>query len=233
MDDDDPPKTRERGPLFYLGVPAIVALIWVFNPIAYFDNACTSPFAKPLDHAEALDLYGDKAGAVAVYSAYLRDHPDDIAVVQKRGDAYLKLGEADLAIADFTAVLQRRPDDAAVYASRGDAYLLKRDYDSAIADYNRFMERPDADLTESSLFYPRGLAYLDAGRFNLARADFERVVAQNTKNEFAAKGSACAARQSNEGECGSLPIDPNPWLTMIMDSALRTMSDCYTGPVKL
>jgi tetratricopeptide (TPR) repeat protein len=233
MYDDNLPKTRKRSPLIYLGGPAIALLLWYFNPVEYFDNACTSPFAKPLDHAEALDLYGDKAGAVAAYSTYLRDHPDDTEALEKRGNAYLKLGEADLAIADLTAVLQRRPDDFPAYISRGDAYLLKRDYNDAIADYNRFMDRPGVDLTMSKLFYPRGLAYLGAGRYELAQADFKKDVAQAPNDTFAAKGRDCAAQHSNVGECGSLPIDPNPMLTRIMDNAEQTLSDCYTGPNKL
>jgi tetratricopeptide (TPR) repeat protein len=231
MYEDNLPEKRKHGPLIYLGGPLIALLMWYFNPVAYFDNACTSPFARPLDHAQALDLYGDKAGAVAAYSAYLRDHPDDVETLQKRGEAYLKLGEADLAIADLTVVLQQRPGDFSAYISRGDAYLLKRDYAAAIADYNRFMNRPDADLTASRLFYPRGLAYLGAGRYDLALADFDKI-AQGSDSAVAAKGRDCAAQHANVGECGSLPIDPNPWLTRIMDGAERTLSDCYTGPIK-
>ena len=72
-------KTKRSVPMLLLG-PLIIALLSSFNPVAFFSNACVSPFASAYDRAVALDSYGDKTGAIAAYSEHLRDQPDHLEV---------------------------------------------------------------------------------------------------------------------------------------------------------
>jgi tetratricopeptide (TPR) repeat protein len=222
-------KTKRSVPMLLLG-PLIIALLSSFNPVAFFSNACVSPFASAYDRAVALDSYGDKTGAIAAYSEHLRDHPDDVDALFSRGIAYVRLRQPDLAIADLAEVLRRRPHEFGAARWRGDAYLLKHDYAAAVADYTRTMEQPGVDPTLFYPFYPRGLAALGAGRYELAQADFAKEIAGNAANTYAAKGRDCAARESRDGECSTLPLDPNPDMTRIIGMGIRTTSDCYSGP---
>jgi tetratricopeptide (TPR) repeat protein len=218
---------RKTSALINLGGPVIAALLWWINHAPHSDNACKSPFASPYERALALDLYGDKAGAIAAYSVHLNDHSDDRRALSGRGIAYLSLRQADPAIADLTAVLRLQPDDYAAASWRGDAYLAKGDYDDAIADYTRSMDRPPEALPGP--FYSRGLAYLHAGRYALAQADFVKEIALHPGgpgNEYAAKGRECAAQGSHEGACGSLPLDPNPAATHLLERGAREWSGC-------
>src|SRR5580700_7235352 len=116
------PEQGSNYKLVYVAVTLISALLWWLNPFAFLSNACKSPFASPLERAVALDLTGDKAGAVASYSTYLRDNPADIQAVFSRGIDYVQLRQPDAAIADLTNVLQQKPQEYGARAWRGDAY---------------------------------------------------------------------------------------------------------------
>jgi tetratricopeptide (TPR) repeat protein len=213
--------------LVYVATMLIAALLWWFNPFTFLSNACKSPFASPLERATALDLTGDKAGAVASYSTYLRDNPNDIRAVFSRGIDYVQLRQPDAAIADLTVVLQHEPQEYGARAWRGDAYLLQGNYDSAIGDYTQWIEHTSGPST--TILYSRGLAYLKDGRFEAAKADFLQALTlrQGTSgNEYLERARDCATLGSRDGECGALPLDPFPMLTHLIDLGAQQMAGC-------
>ena len=185
----------------YLGGFVVVALLTVLRPFIFHSNLCQS--ADPHERGIALSVSGDKAGAIAAFSEYLKAHPGDAEALTDRGVEYVRLGQPDPAIADLTDALRRQPDDYTAAMWRGDAYFLKRDYQDAIADYTRTMDKPDL---APGLYYPRGLAYLDAGNYEAAAADFAKALPSDPDNVYIKTGADCAARKSNGGACGSLPL---------------------------
>jgi tetratricopeptide (TPR) repeat protein len=221
------PEQGSNYKLVYVAVMLTAALLWWLNPFAFLSNACKSPFASPRERAVALDLTGDKAGAVASYSTYLRDNPADIQAVFSRGIDYVQLRQPDAAIADLTNVLQQEPQEYGARAWRGDAYLLQGNYDSAIDDYTQWIEHTSEPST--AILYSRGLAYLKVGRFDAAKADFLQALALRpglSENEYLERARDCATLNSHDGDCGSLPLDPYPTLTHLIDLGARQLSGC-------
>jgi len=222
------------------------------------DNSCTS--GNGYDRGIALDLYGDRTRAVAAYTEYLKDHPDNLEVLRNRGNDYDQLGQLDNAVADLSLVLRRRPDDtftlmdrARVYQkqgrfdsaiadltkavqllpgvwmtwqNRGDVYMAHGDYPAAVADYTRSLAAGEADKVDLAHF-PRGMAYLREGQFDLARADFASYLASHVGAADATKGRDCAAAGSNSGNCAlPYPTPPDPMLSHLVDLGARQFSGC-------
>jgi hypothetical protein len=70
------------------------------------------------------------------------------------------------------------------------------------------------------------IAALGDGRYELASGDFAKVIAENAGDAAAAKGQACAARKSSDGDCVSLPFDRDPESTLSLEQSLRRASEC-------
>jgi len=189
------------------------------------DNPCTS--GNGYDRGVALDLYGDRARAVAAYTEYLEDHPDSAEVLRNRGFDYSELNQLDNAVADFDRVLQLHPNDAwtmmdraRVYQKlgrfdaavadltkavqlqpnawntwqlRGDVYMAHGDYPAAIADYTRSLAAGEAGKVELA-YFPRGMACLREGQFDLARADFSAYLAGHAGAADATKAAIAPRR---------------------------------------
>ena len=75
--------------------------------------------------------------------------------------------------------------------------------------------------------YPRSVAYLRAGRFDLAKADFTAYATAHAGASDAARGRDCADQKSNSGDC-AIPYPPpsNPMTDQLLDDAGRSLSGC-------
>jgi tetratricopeptide (TPR) repeat protein len=213
---DEQNSLKRRSPLMYLGGFAVVALLSVLRPFIFHSNLCQSSDSH--ERGVALSLSGDRAGAIAAFSEYLKAHPGDVETLTDRGVEYVRLKQPDPAIADLTQALQRQPDDYTAAMWRGDAYFLKHDYQDATADYSRAMNKSDV---AQGLYYPRGVAYLDAGNYEAAAADFAKALTSAPDNVYIKTGADCASRKSNGGACGSLPLDKDPDTTRMLDTGLN------------
>lgn len=66
-----------------------------------------------------------------------------------------------------------KPPDAAFYQNRGNSRFVLGEFDDAIADYTKAIE---LDPKQVTIFFSRGMAYLNKKNFNPAIADFDRVI---------------------------------------------------------
>jgi len=237
FDNQSSDNSRTRRVLSILGILVVVNVaIFLFRS----GDSCTSWFASYFDRAISLDLYGDKAGAVAAYSEDLKRNPEHAEALQGRGNAYAALGQYDLAIDDFDKSIQLQPKNWNAFGDRGRIYLKLGKFDAAIEDLTRatqlfpdwstWKERGDAylaqgdfaaaiaDYTSSikllpspagSALFPRGVAYLRSGRFDLARTDFVASAAECPDCADRAEARDCAEQGSNTGKC-AIPYPKPP-----------------------
>jgi hypothetical protein len=94
------------------------------------------------------------------------------------------------------------------------------------------LRRP-GEIDGTSRHGPRGLVYLNAGRYEESQADFAKEIAQDSDDNFAVIGRDRAAAHSNSADCTSLPVDPHPGATYLVDVAGQLFSDCYSGPGRI
>lgn len=246
-------RSRKRTHSIALGAVLVVVYIAI-KPFIVDSNPCTS--GSPYDRGIALDLYGDKAAAIAAYTEDLKRNPQHVEALKYRGEDYAELGQLDLAAADLTLALQLAPSDWDLMTKCADVYLKLGEFDRAMAILNKavaigpdvwstWYARGDANMAHGDLDaaigdythsltadpknpvniarYPRGVAYLRAGRFDLAKTDF----AQLGDDPHALKGRDCADRASNTGECAiPYPTPRNPGVDDLLNAAGRSLSSC-------
>jgi tetratricopeptide (TPR) repeat protein len=173
----DPPPSGERRPKramsFIVGLVVVNAAFFVIRPLTH-GNPCTSWFTSPFDRGIALDLYGDKAAAVAAYTEDLKNNPRDAEALKNRGLDYASLGQLDLAVADLTQALDLHSNDWDVLNDRARVYLQKGAFDLAIADFSRAVTVAPQIW---STWQDRGDAYLAHGDLDAAIADYSHALA--------------------------------------------------------
>jgi tetratricopeptide (TPR) repeat protein len=148
-----------------------VVFVW-WRP--FNNNSCNSPFASGYDRGVALDLYGDRAAAVAAYSEELKRNPQNVEALKNRGTDYTELGKFDLAVADLTAALKLAPKDWDAMVDRARAYLKLGKFDLAIADLTQAVQVQPGIWSN---WNQRGDAYLAHGDLDLAIADYTQSLA--------------------------------------------------------
>lgn len=138
-----------------------------------------------------IELYsrGDKDGAIASFTAWLKKNPKDAVAFYCRGLAKLEKGDPDAAIADNTSAIQLNPKYTDAYLNRGNAKRDKGDPDAAITDYNHAIElNPKYALA----YFNRGVAKSKRGNLDAALADYNRAIELDPKvpNFFGGRGVA-------------------------------------------
>lgn len=78
--------------------------------------------------------------------------PEDIALLNDLGDAYIKVGKAGESVKVFKKMVEMEPDASATYCSLGNALVEAGDLDGAEAAYKRAVE---IDPSEAGTFYNR------------------------------------------------------------------------------
>lgn len=108
----------------------------------------------------------------------------DYYALAERADFYRESGRYDEAINDFSKMIEILPTDAYAYYKRGWCYELKGDDKTAMENYNAGI---DVDKKYPYIFLMRGELYRKQGQNELANADFEEILKQDT----VAKSGSC------------------------------------------
>jgi tetratricopeptide (TPR) repeat protein len=142
-------------------------------------TACTSgEAAQAKEHEEAgraLVEQQDWQGAITEFSTAIDLDPKSDRAYEDRGTAQTELGNYDQAISDLTKAIEIAPDRVGPYYARAVAYRETGDLESALADYSKAI----GDLSKTrwrTALYERGTLYVQLGRRDEARADFQRIL---------------------------------------------------------
>ena len=184
-------------------------------------------------NVEALKNRGTDYAALGEFDLALADQtqalqfaPTDWSAFENRARVYQQLGKFDLAIADMTQAAKLQPEIWSNWMTRGDIYMAHGDLDSAIADYSRSLEVGGDNKVDVAL-YPRGVAYLRAGRYDLAAADFSTYAAAHFNDPASVTGHDCATAHNNTGDCAiAYPKPADPMTDKLLDAAGRSLSGC-------
>lgn len=131
------------------------------NALAYFNRAVTR-----------YEL-GDRAGALADYTAVLAIHSNDDVALNNRGLVQYDLGDKAAAIADFAAAIQQNPQNLIAFANRGYVRSELGDKAGAIADYTAALQlNPDY----APAYFYRGLAHTRLQNKPSAIQDYTEVI---------------------------------------------------------
>ena len=116
-----------------------------------------------LNEALALERQGDFDAAITSYRLALRDHPDDIRVLQNLAIACSKTGQHDDAIRYYRRTLEI--DDTQLGAHYGLAFLLLKRGDSgtAVRHLRAFLANPPSS--------PEAAKWIDHARSTLAELE--------------------------------------------------------------
>lgn len=131
-----------------------------------------------LNQAQAAELKGDHAAALALADQAVAAAPTNAQCYYVRGRLYASRGEHLKALTDFDKVLQLEPRAGEVYQFRGfERFRLGR-LEEAIADFDKFLEFVPQ---QAPFHWQRGVACYLAGRYDEARRQFElhRLVNSN------------------------------------------------------
>ena len=100
--------------------------------------------------------------------------PDDIALLNDLGDAYLKAGKASESLRVFRKMAEMEPDASATYCRLGNALVQAGDLDDAEAAYRRAVE---IDPSETGNFYNKlANVYCNEGHDERAERAFRKCI---------------------------------------------------------
>ena len=115
---------------------------------------------------------GDYERLLDICERAVAAQPDDIALLNDLGDAYLKAGKASESVSVFRRMAEMEPDASATYCSLGNALVQAGDFDGAEAAYRRAVE---IDPSEAGPFYNRlANAYCNDGHNERAERAFRK-----------------------------------------------------------
>lgn len=142
-----------------------------------FENEYGADATVYSDRAECYSKSGDYTNAIKDYSKAIELEPDEDYYLALRGDAYRSAGMYREAIADYSAAIDIDPSVGYYYYARGWSYELSGNDEKAMENFNTGI---DLDKSYPYVFVSRGDLYLKQGKVDLARADFEMVLAGDT-----------------------------------------------------
>ncbi|HUH65352.1 MAG TPA: tetratricopeptide repeat protein [Syntrophales bacterium] len=117
---------------------------------------------------------GDHEQLVAVCERVAAAQPDDVALLNDLGHAYLMAGMPLASVEVFTKMTDMEPDASANYCNLGNALIQMRDFDGAESAYRKAVE---IDPSETGSFYNKlANSYLDAGHYGMAERAFRRCL---------------------------------------------------------
>ena len=137
----------------------------------------------------------DNEAAVADWNTYLEHDPEDSETYYLMGLAYSQLEDYKRSIEYFTKAidLDLRYGDA--YHQRADAYSMLNQYDEAVKDYTKAIGLMQAGL--DTVYFNRGVAYINLNHRQLAVDDFEKATAVSTDEDLVKEAGNVLAQLKN------------------------------------
>ena len=124
-------------------------------------------------HGNVLMMIGQINGAIEHYSRAIELNPDNAAIYNNRGGAYVGKRDFDCAMEDYTKAIDINPNFVQAYNNRGNVYHDKGDYDHAMEDYTTAIELNPEHV---NAYINRGNAYCDRGEYDIAIADHTKAI---------------------------------------------------------
>ncbi len=130
--------------------------------------------------------------ALADLNRAIELEPQQANYYNNRSFVYQNLGDLDSALADLNRAMElESPPNTSQFLARGLLYLNLEQPESAITDFTRYIEMNPEDPGGYDL---RGVAYTDAGLYDLALADYDYIM-----NELTAEGLMNVTAVINQG----------------------------------
>lgn len=114
---------------------------------------------------------------------------NDADAYDRRGSAWMAIGQSDKAIADWSEAIRLDRNDVSAYKTRGSARLRSGQYDQAIADWGEVIRlKPELPLA----YHNRAYAWMKKGESDKAIADWTAAIGVDPKNAsaYSNRGSA-------------------------------------------
>jgi tetratricopeptide (TPR) repeat protein len=114
----------------------------------------------------------DYAGAISLYTEFLKTHPDHLEAYSNRGFARAMLEDLRGALSDFDRAIALAPNNADVYNGRGNVNAMAGNLSASIRDFNRSI-RYDRNFADA--YYNRAISRHGLGDRRGARSDLSRA----------------------------------------------------------
>jgi tetratricopeptide (TPR) repeat protein len=159
--------------------------------LAFLKSHLTSDFRLPEDSIKKDRAFESLHALQGWYALWETEWYNDQEKTAKEVAYYLKKNQPDKAISYLDDEIAKPQVTANMFALRGQVYLKQGGYAAAIADYSSALNlekkagqsRQLSILNpEESHYYNRALAFLGAGRFKDALADFNKAIREFPEN---------------------------------------------------
>ena len=114
----------------------------------------------------------DMEGAQDVYDQILRDNPNDVLAMFRKGILFLSKGRLDDAGAIGTSLVEKFPNAAEGYKLRGLVAYNKKDYKGSVAD----MQKALSIVPDPGTHYSLGLGHFAIGEFEQASNQMHKAL---------------------------------------------------------
>jgi tetratricopeptide (TPR) repeat protein len=159
--------------------------------LAFLKSHLSSDFRLPEDSIKKDPAFESLHTSQGWYALWEQEWYDDQEKAVKEVGYYLKKSQPEKAISYLNDEITKPQASAGLFAFRGKVYLNQGNYAAAIADYTSALNLEKKAVQgrqlyilnpEESHYYNRALAYLEAGRFKDALADFNKAIREFPEN---------------------------------------------------
>jgi tetratricopeptide (TPR) repeat protein len=135
-----------------------------FKPLLAYPNL--------LDEGAKKQEQEDYAGAIADYTEFIKDHPNQVDAYSNRGFSKAMLNDLSGAIKDFNRAIELAPHSADAYNARGNVHAMAGKLGASIRDFNRAIR---CDRNFADAYFNRAIGRHDLGDRQGAKLDFNQA----------------------------------------------------------